>query len=86
MNNAASHAVMIHINRSNKVEIVQPMDAMDCKILNKVSAALIKFGAASDVRLAKVCKLEMLSVRWALWNLNTVSGAAELHSLPGDQL
>lgn len=57
--------------------------AGECKWINKITRALVKFGAASEERLAKVCRLDMTTIRWALYNLEAVDGGG-LWSLPGD--
>lgn len=62
-------------------QVGAPLTTADCKILNKVAAALIKFGAASVERLAASCKLETISIRWALCWLGAGSGSAELYYL-----
>lgn len=58
------------------------LTAMDCKILNAVAAKLIEFGAASVERLQSACKLEAISVKWALCWLGAECGSAELYYLP----
>ncbi len=58
--------------------------AEDCKYLNKVAALVVKFGAASVERLAKVAKLETHTVQWALFQLDAECGTAELYYLPGE--
>jgi hypothetical protein len=60
------------------------LTAEDCKYLNKVAALLVKFGAASVERLAKVGRLETHTVQWALYHLEAGSGSAELYYLPGE--
>jgi hypothetical protein len=60
------------------------LTAEDCKYLNKVAALLVKFGAASVERLAKVSKLQTCTVQWALFQLDAECGSAELHYLPGE--
>jgi hypothetical protein len=56
--------------------------ASECKWINKITAALIKFGAASEERLSKVCRLDLTTIRWALYNLECKQGGG-LWTLPG---
>ncbi len=69
-NAAASHL----FDRSN-------LSADDCKVMNRVAAKLIKFGAASEERIAKTSRLDSHSVAWALWHLRAEQGAG-LYCLP----
>jgi len=74
MNAAANTASHLHDRN--------PLTALDCKIMNKIAAKLIQFGAASEERLIKVCKLDRTSVAWALWHLRAELSPAGLYMLP----
>jgi len=83
MNNAMNFAAGF-VSRSfdgSTVAHEEGWTASECKWINKITATLIKFGAASEERLAKACRLDMTTIRWALHNLECQQGGG-LWSLP----
>jgi len=66
-------------------QVGEALTVNDCKILNKVAAKLIEFGAASVERLQSACKLEKISIQWALCWLGAECGSAEIYYLPGEE-
>jgi len=76
MNNAVKAVRITH-------GVVTEYTAFDCKILNKVAALIIKFGAISAERLAKLSKFQMRTVLWALWHLGCEETTMQLWVMPG---
>jgi len=63
-------------------QVGESLTVNDCKILNAVAAKLVEFGAASIERLQSACKLEKISVQWAICWLGARCGTAEIYWLP----
>ena len=76
MNNAARAVRFAH-------NIATELTALDCKILNKVAALIIKYGAISAERVATLTKFSSITVGWALFQLEAVETSMQLFILPG---